>query len=229
MSRKLSVLMTGVALAGMLAFTSAHAASVTDADSPHNMLVPAASTTATGNEGVDASLASGRVCVFCHVPHNFATDAPAPLWNRADPSGPFTPYSSSTLDAGGGTAPSPTGVSLACLSCHDGVTAFNALLQNPGVTLGTNTTMTDIAGTNAVVGPDLSNDHPVSIVTTADSAINTPATIIAAGVPLFGGGNDTVQCASCHNPHDYGDTAPFQPFMRISNDASALCTTCHIK
>ena len=232
MSKKISVLMTGVALAGMLAFASAHAASVTDATSPHNML--ATGTTSTGNAGVGAALASGRVCVFCHVPHNFATDAPAPLWNRTDPSGPYQPYSSPTLDSGsGGEAPTPTGVSLACLSCHDGTLAFDALLQRPDITLGAVTNMTQIVGTTAVVGPDLRNDHPVSVTidpATLDPAFNTPAAIVAGGVPLFGGvAANVVQCASCHNPHDWGDTADLQPFMRKSNNNSGLCITCHLK
>jgi formate-dependent nitrite reductase cytochrome c552 subunit len=202
MSKKISVLMTGVALAGMLAFTSAQAASVTDATSPHNMT--ATGTVSTTNTGVGSTNPQGRVCVYCHVPHNFATDAIAPMWNRAAATGgPFTPYSSPTLDAGtAGTAPAPDGVSLACLSCHDGVTAFNSLLQ-----------------------------HPVSVNITADSAMNAPSVVIAAGVPLFGGATppEVVQCASCHDPHDWGDTAAEQPFMRIANSSSNLCTTCHQK
>ncbi|MDH3319149.1 MAG: cytochrome c3 family protein [Betaproteobacteria bacterium] len=37
----------------------------------------------------------------------------------------------------------------------------------------------------------------------------------------------SVECASCHEPHNGG--ASSTPFLRISNAASALCTTCHSK
>lgn len=43
------------------------------------------------------------------------------------------------------------------------------------------------------------------------------------GGPLF----PSVECASCHNPH--GSGAGLATFLRISNAASALCTTCHNK
>jgi hypothetical protein len=40
-----------------------------------------------------------------------------------------------------------------------------------------------------------------------------------------------VECASCHDPHnDVTKVANQDPaFMRISNAASAICTTCHLK
>ena len=44
----------------------------------------------------------------------------------------------------------------------------------------------------------------------------------AGEIPLFGG---TVQCASCHDPHDNTNA----PFLRKTNTASALCSTCHQK
>jgi len=39
---------------------------------------------------------------------------------------------------------------------------------------------------------------------------------------LFAG---TMECASCHDVHDNG----IAPFLRLSNDASAMCLTCHNK
>ena len=78
------------------------------------------------------------------------------------------------------------------------------------------------------LGTDLRNDHPISIVYDVgqDAAFNAKAAVASGGLRLFGDGTtDRVQCASCHNPHNNTNA----PFLRISNAASALCTTCHIK
>ncbi len=78
-----------------------------------------------------------EVCIFCHTPHAGIADvkgAPgaAPLWNRRLPTDTsFSPYSSQNFDALG-TPGRPKGVSLACLSCHDGAVAFDALINAPG-------------------------------------------------------------------------------------------------
>ena len=79
-----------------------------------------------------------EVCVFCHTPHGGRTDVAgggAPLWNRAlPPSAGFTNYSSPNFDNDqtGSTVVGPKGVSLACLSCHDGTIALDALINAPG-------------------------------------------------------------------------------------------------
>ena len=62
------------------------------------------------------------VCSACHSAHNTDTNQIAPLWNHATSAATFTPYSSPTLNASVGL---PSGVSLACLSCHDGTVAVN--------------------------------------------------------------------------------------------------------
>ncbi len=71
----------------------------------------------------------GEVCVYCHTPHG-AQNSNAPLWNRTLPAtGNYTPYSSTTMDTSAGQ---PDGVSLACLSCHDGTIAVDAIVNAPG-------------------------------------------------------------------------------------------------
>ncbi|MBI3609372.1 MAG: hypothetical protein HY204_01555 [Nitrospirae bacterium] len=73
-----------------------------------------------------------EVCVFCHTPHgaNVGTAA-APLWNRAIPtSSGYSTYTSPNFDQG--SAGQPMGVSLACLSCHDGVAALDAFINGGG-------------------------------------------------------------------------------------------------
>ncbi len=133
-----------------------------------------------GSTGINAaSTFSGtrEICVFCHTPHGGDGEAAAPLWNRnLDPSG-FVTYDqmgTTTLDA----AIEPVGsVSLACLSCHDGTQAMDALLNEPGSgreVPGFNQGRWDgiAAYAEGRIGPqgwltnlgkDISNDHPVGI------------------------------------------------------------------
>ena len=100
------------------------------------------------NQDINAG-GTTEVCVFCHTPHGANDSAPgsAPLWNRPVPEGPgltpadidalpgsapagtFTIYDSPNFDA---TPGKPQGVSLACLSCHDGTIAVDALINAPG-------------------------------------------------------------------------------------------------
>ena len=167
------------------------------------------------------------ICVFCHTPH--AGSSAAPLWNRANPTGTFTMYTSpsGTLDMTINAA--PLTVSLACLSCHDGATAINNVTNAPGsglsgtaITMANGVTVMPAGVTN--LGTDLSNDHPISITynTTLDTAFVAIANGKVGGLPLYG---SKVECASCHDVH--GGAA--QPFLRVSNAASALCLKCHIK
>ena len=70
----------------------------------------------------------GEVCVYCHTPHGAATST-IPLWNRVIKSTTYTVYSSSTLS---GTVTQPGANSLSCLSCHDGQTAIDSIVNMPG-------------------------------------------------------------------------------------------------
>ena len=167
---------------------------------------------------------TGEICIVCHTPHNAMTGiADAPLWNHQLSTATFTLYSTGTLDA---TMGQPDGSSKLCLSCHDGTVA----LENfGGVTTGT----TEITG-DALIGTDLSNDHPVSFtyntaLATADGELEDPST----GLSGLGGTIDDdmlisgkMQCSSCHDVHN---TAGINYMLLKSNSASALCLTCHIK
>jgi len=77
------------------------------------------------------SAGTTEVCVFCHTPHGAdVSNQAAPLWNRAIPaSAGYTPYNSANFD---GIAGQPVGVSLACLSCHDGASSLDAQINGPG-------------------------------------------------------------------------------------------------
>jgi predicted CXXCH cytochrome family protein len=203
------VLMFGIAL------WSTQALPVSDvANTKHNLSV-------TGPGPVKAATETA-VCIFCHVPHN-ALNA-APLWNRANSTGTYIPYASSTMK---GTMGQPTGSSLLCLSCHDGTIAPGKVASRSQAIsmVGVNGDGTLLSTSSGNLGLDLSNDHPVSISYSASSA-NATAELFPApqnsNVKLEGG---LMQCSACHNAHD--NTIP--KFLVMSNTASALCTTCHNK
>ena len=174
------------------------------------------------------TMPSSQTCVACHTPHNAdITVAEAPLWNHEMTASAHTPYSGGgTLNA---TVPAPGGISLLCLSCHDGTVAVDSF----GGSTGTNF----LAG-NENLGTDLSDDHPISFVydlalSGLDGALEDPATALStlggtiAQDMLFGVGNTNLECASCHDVHNGPGTTG--ALLRISNVGSALCTTCHVK
>ncbi len=193
----------------------------------------------SANAGIESSahdfsasgFTEGEICIVCHTPHNADTTvADAPLWNHeVTATATFDMYTSPTFDA---TAPSqPGGVSKLCLSCHDGSVAIDAYGGGAGTA-----TMSTWSPTSAPreLGTDLSDDHPVSFtfdiaLSVTDTGLNNPSTELTAlggtiqADLLFG---DTVQCASCHDVHnDAGNSF----LLRIPNDGSALCLTCHNK
>lgn len=166
-----------------------------------------------------------EICEPCHTPHNAdATISDAPLWNHQTTTTNFILYSSSTLTTT--TLTQPDASSKLCLSCHDGTVA----LEN----FGGNTTGTHFIGGGANIGTTLADDHPVSFVyntalSTADGGLFDPATHITSlggtieDDLLIGG---KLQCASCHDVHN-GYNNP--SLLKIDNDASAFCLTCHDK
>jgi len=158
----------GLAIAAVGLATSLPA-SAQIANTKHNL------GTSPGGTGVNKFSGTAEICVFCHTPHGADTSAAVPLWNRTLPSpAGFQTYDSlgtSSLD--GKVAPVGS-VSIACLSCHDGVTSMSAVINAPGSGLagdaawqagswsGANQSgglMTGVAN----LGKDLRNDHPIGI------------------------------------------------------------------
>ncbi len=156
-----------------------------------------------------------RICLPCHVPHNAYPYDTAPydpggvLWNHQETAQSFTPYVTQS-----GVTGAVTGTSKKCLSCHDGVTA----VDNYG---GTTDATTLIVG-DALIGTDLSNDHPIGVAypPVDPTGYNDPPT--ADTVKII---NNQVECASCHDPHGAG----YPMFLRDTIVASALCLDCHNK
>jgi len=191
---------------------------------------------AAGGVG-DAWNTSGEICVVCHTPHSAISPTSGPLWNRSLTAVTnYTMYAPNTIpgsDIDGIFAGQPTGVSLLCLSCHDGTIAIDAFGGAAGGI------MIDAINANANIGEgvgvtgDLSNDHPVAFTfpdvgplpSEDDELYPNLGGVVNAIMPLFGGTQDQMECASCHDVHGTGN--PY--LLRVNNADSALCLTCHIK
>jgi len=104
-----------------------------------------------------------------------------------------------------------------------------------GVPMAKPTNMTEIGG-RVLIGTDLSNDHPVSMVyptPAQDPAFNQPPgtpgspRVFPNGIRTFAA--DKVQCPSCHEPHASAGAKGIISYLRMVNQESAICLTCHIK
>ena len=184
---------------------------------------------ASGPGAIHASSATEtQACVFCHTPHAAASQSE--LWNHQATAATFTPYTSTTMDAGN-TPGAPTGASRLCLSCHDGTIAMgstgthgNIALTGAGaggrMPLGSN----NLGGGGATA--NLSDDHPVSFAPVPSAQLANPPAADAVKLDASG----QLQCTSCHDPHnDARDANPdgLKKFLVKNNQAAALCTTCH--
>ena len=176
---------------------------------------------------------ANHICEVCHAPHNATTAQP--LWDHDTAVGStFSPYVNASIQAT--DLGNPGGVSLLCLSCHDGATNIAGFDGGVGIVV-----MGDAATnypTRMDFGTDLTNDHPISFtyggtLATADGQLHDPtATLSGLGLNidddmLFGTGNDQVECASCHDVHNGPGTVAM--LLVKANTASALCLTCHNK
>ncbi|HEX9051008.1 MAG TPA: hypothetical protein VF841_10785 [Anaeromyxobacter sp.] len=178
----------------------------------------------------------GSSCAYCHMPHNSpytSTTAPgAPLWARnIDYTATYTVYASSVT---GHQVPAnpPAPGSRICLSCHDGTQAISTVFQASGTgtkNAGTSAIGVMSATSPALVGTDLSNDHPVSVsYTTANAAIfglADPATLATTAFSLPSG---KVECVSCHNAHNAAGVASAYPTRQFMVAYSGdFCVACH--
>lgn len=197
--------------------------------SKHNFTSPSSSPNAY-------FLGTRQVCVFCHTPHK-ADATQGKLFNHeVNEAQTYQMYTSNTMDMTQSVQPHKG--SLTCLSCHDGTIAVNSLNNLPGPTAGGNYGVPGGAGldgagrltasSNAYVGTDLGDDHPVGI--TYDASKDPTGFVSKTGNPAnypdkLLADDLYVECTSCHDPHD--DT--YANFLVESNSGSQLCKRCHTK
>jgi hypothetical protein len=204
----------------------------------------------TGAAGVGTTT---EMCVFCHTPHHTATDA-APLWNRTGAVTSFTTYGNGAGDldwdaktyVGKTTVGDPKWGSLACLTCHDGVTTLDALINRPGKGTapvadwnfweGTDDVSDFLTSGRLNIGSDLTNDHPISLRFRAGSvaSLRTSSTVLSS-VNMC---NQQESDGSCAEELVNGnlwaiagfinDTATIDDLMRGSTGGATLeCSSCH--
>jgi predicted CXXCH cytochrome family protein len=215
--------------------------------------------------------AQGRICVYCHHPHNTIKSATSitetvgttagtltysPLWNREVTDLSFSGYDNGLMmdannltsdkrhalnasTASGNLGTDIKGVSLLCMSCHDGVTAMSAYSQNTGSVDGKgviNGTGNKITGSRAALGTDLKNHHPMGFnydqVATDDLEIHPATDTMIPGLAigdLLYGADRTMECVSCHDVHNSGNEVGAERFLWKSNNGSAFCLACHNK
>ena len=160
---------------------------------------------------------TSEICVFCHTPHHSNTSLTnVPIWNRINSTAASYVAYGATL--GGSTVGAPGSTTLACLSCHDGVTTFDNLANRPGKGTGNmaGSLIWEVSSTTGIggvvsgvmtssrlnIGVNLSNDHPVSVAYGTDgrASLRATSTVIsavdvaaglAASASSFDGGNLT--------------------------------------
>jgi hypothetical protein len=245
--KHLNLLVAGLAASSLLLVSTTARASV--AGSPHDF------------SGESWNLFSGNqtdpgsVCGPCHQPHH-ADSSKVPLWGHDTSSQNFTMYNTNNVRNSQMVAVpdvQPAGRSLACLSCHDGVTAVNAI--GGVIKGGTAVTITN----SARIGTDLTHTHPISftydaLLATKDFGVFNPSATVLTPVNTFGstfnpaadmtvngfllGGNNRMECTSCHDVHNQEGSS-----YNINNNAhlvkiygtdaqgrgSLLCRSCHNK
>jgi hypothetical protein len=245
-------LMTIIAGAPVSAATivgSKHDFSTSPSDPP-GLLRPFAGGFQVNADSTGYGMVIDEICVFCHTPHGASMDAQTNtlLWNRIPSNYTYKTYSSASMTnpAPDTADKKPTGISMMCMSCHDGVTsiAVNTLLNapgrgNPAVSIDplfgldppgaiSNVYTPSTLGWGANIGNtlpggttiDLSNDHPISF----DWPTGKQGLLVPTNLRLFGP-NNRIECATCHKVHD----PSIEPFLAMSNSQSLMCRSCHIK
>lgn len=128
----------------------------------------------------------GEVCVYCHTPHGADTNVKLPLWNRTTKATTYKTYNelgTSTLTQ---AVSQPGANSLSCLSCHDGQTAVDSIINMPG-----------------------SGRYQASQATSSNDAFLTSWT----GDPgVEHQGLNNAGCLSCHAPGKNGGATDFTIF-----------------
>jgi predicted CXXCH cytochrome family protein len=147
-----------------------------------------------------------ELCLPCHTPHQLNVPPPR-LDHRPTTTAPLRPYRTLGEEL--------TGWSLLCLGCHDGTTAPDVYNSPHAV---------NVAGElgDMRLGTRGLRSHPVGIKYPPEPEKYYAAAAIEAGGLLLDDGR--IQCTTCHDAHN---TNRHAHMLRISNEGSRLCLTCH--
>lgn len=197
--------------------------------------------------GSASGIGNGEVCVHCHTPHGGSSVALAGvgvdnnggniLWNRDIPAdGSVTYYTTGGATQSGNTYNAGTS---ACMSCHDG--ALDTVLLNApgsgGANVGAqydssawyNKSLTSLVEGDNGGGTYKASSHPINVFQGAVDFKSGPEVddlqVGYVGGAGSNGAGGKVECISCHEPH----RTTYGPFLRSTNQASQICTTCHDK
>lgn len=145
----------------------------------------------------------GEVCVYCHTPHGANTNiGAAPLWNRTMKSNTYQTYNEVGTATLTQTVTQPGASSLTCLSCHDGTTAVDSILNMP--------TVAYTAGGGGLNGTANKHGYNAAQATTQNTTFlnswDNPAgrvnTVSHMGLNsknnIMGDGTGTQGCLTCH-------------------------------
>jgi len=191
-----------------------------------------------------------QICVFCHTPHHSNTDA-RPLWNRNMPNSSSYVGYGDTIAGTTVAKPKAGSASLACLSCHDGVTTLDNIVNAPGKgtamiaggwsffdEMGTTPVPAKTLGFNARVnlGTDLTNDHPVNVPYAGGSKASLrPSNTTIGTIDLSSGLANTTAYFGWMTQNKWAvngfisSTATIGDLLRSDNTTSGNveCSSCH--
>jgi predicted CXXCH cytochrome family protein len=202
---------------------------------PHNTykLSPA-------NLGPGAGVGAGPQApdAFDYLPlwnHELTANYPFYTMYQNGPGAPQSGPKASQAILNGGMEPG--GVSLLCLSCHDGSVAVNSY-GNSFQPTSSQSGGGGLISPNYVIGKDnyLGNHHPIGFSYDAVQAVDTEirsadtASFTALDTVrdhLYGDSSSMMECATCHSVHNTGNSG--ESLLWRSDQNSELCLTCHAK
>lgn len=247
--KRISLLLTGLALGAMVAFAPSSARAVGIVGSAHDFYSNTNFWIGGVPTWISGSATRTNVCGECHTIHHAPDPKKGPLWIHTSSSQAYKTYDqagSDTFDALGLTVTLGSS-SKACLSCHDGTVAINdqTYLVNGPSGVSTNVIK---GGTPLFVGEfvipinnnDLTHMHPIGVSYTAAAAAlpagelkatssafpNTPGNLTVGA--MLKGTTKTVECSSCHDIHRTRGTAPTSGIFTVASGQN-LCLGCHNK
>jgi predicted CXXCH cytochrome family protein len=167
---------------------------------------------------------SSAACLYCHAPHS-GLGGMTPLWGQTLSSQTYSLYTSTTIQ-NVATQPTMGAVSSLCLSCHDGTIAPGQMVPYGNIA------MTGSMNTPDVFGAALKTSHPISLKTPLVDSPDLVSTLATTGltadplkkVQLV---NGSVECTSCHEPHNQRIDPVSQNFLVRDGSSGQICLSCH--